>query len=166
MHLQKSRQENWSDSTHSRQDGPDSPIEHLLLETHTKLTQICASESLSDQIALAAWPSNKPWQKPSPKLHSCCIQTNSPSRQLLGIHIPPAQNVLKAKVYFQLDVKSISSKEWKWGPAGCVKCQMLAGDLNGSFEIWLFSFYNSFEMVWFWFCIYVTVLWKFTRVHW
>ena len=31
-----------------------------LSTSSSKLTQICASESLSDQIALAAWPSNKP----------------------------------------------------------------------------------------------------------
>ena len=45
----------------SARRSPDSPIEHLLLETHTKLTQICASESLSDQIALAAWPAQISW---------------------------------------------------------------------------------------------------------
>ena len=101
MHLQKSRQENWSDSTHSRQDGPDSPIERgSALETHTKLTQICASESLSDQIALAAWPAQIRFDKSqAPLLHSCCIHTNSPSGHSLPF--PPAQNVLK--VDFQLD---------------------------------------------------------------
>ena len=117
VHLQTSLEENWSDWTHSRQDGPDSPIEQLSTSC-SKPTQICASESLSDQTALAApcpqISPDKSQARAAFLLHSNKFTFSPSSRHS---HSPGSKCAQSQSLF---PAGPISSKEWQWRPGGPV----------------------------------------------